>query len=827
MSDVFPLSYKISLTPDLKRFRFAGRVEIEFSAERATNRIILNLLDIAVWKSEVKLQGHYQRCGFQVDPRAEVLTIILPQKMSGGILVAITYDGKINDQMAGFYRSRYRVGDEERYMAVTQFQESDARRAFPCVDHPRKKAVFQVEMIIDDHLTAVSNTDILNQEALPGGKIRVIFEKTPLMSTYLVFFGIGDFAVRRDRVDERIRAVMLPGTESYLDFGLAFGRKALRYSEDYYGIPYPLSKLDLIAVPDFAFGAMENWGAMTFRENLLHYDPEITSGAAQERICEVIAHEIAHQWFGNLVTPCDWKYIWLNESFATYFGYGVVDHTYPEWRIWEQFLYGQTETAMKRDALKETFAVRIPGGEHVVINAATAPIIYSKAGGLLRQINAFIGEAGFRKGLRRYLKKYAYGDTASHHLWESLESVSDRPVTRMMTAWVNQPGFPLVEVRRQEDTLVLYQRRFTYLSCADDSLWPIPITMTLFTQDGQTRKLDLLLEDRSASVAVGKEVAAYKLNVDQTGFYRVKYPPEDLGKLGGLIRSGGLSAIDRWGIQNDLFARLGGGEVTCADYCDFLEYYQAEKAPLPLLGIAENLFRLCLILEGENKNRARRTGKAHVEKILSHFGRTPNPEEAHPVAALRDRVLWYAVLFGIDQAVDFITDQFKRLMGGASVHRDILKSVMRGGAHIGNDEAFTWLKNRLEISAYEHERITILNALGSFSDPSVIQTALDYVLERVPERNKFIPIVSAASNPAAIPLMWPWYQSRLNTLERFHPILYERVIESIVPISGMGAEDAVKTFFKAYIDANPVTADVSKLSLENLAINLRIRGLNA
>jgi tricorn protease interacting factor F2/3 len=227
------------------------------------------------------------------------------------------------------------------------------------MDHPARKATFDIEMEVGRGLAAVANTEIKAQEVLRGGRKRVIFETTPPMSTYLVFFGVGEFERLQDPADGRLRVLTLPGSHKHASFGLEFGRQALQFSEAYYGIPYPLSKLDLIAVPDFAFGAMENWGAITFRENLLLHYPGITSRSGEERICEVIAHEIAHQWFGNLVTPSDWKYLWLNESFATYFGYGVVAHFSPQWGIWQQFLNGLARKLPHRDSRR-----RAPRHQH-------------------------------------------------------------------------------------------------------------------------------------------------------------------------------------------------------------------------------------------------------------------------------------------------------------------------------------------------------------------------------------------------------------------------------------------------------------------------------
>ncbi|MDY7035619.1 MAG: M1 family metallopeptidase, partial [Thermodesulfobacteriota bacterium] len=392
MNDINPINYKIHLEPDLKEFKFAGNTEIIMEAMRPVNEISLNILDLAIWRCKLKLDDSFVDCPFFVDPKKEEMRVSLPEEMFGEINLRIEYMGEINNRMAGFYRSKYVTGSGENHIAVTQFEESDARRAFPCFDHPVRKATFDIEIIIDKELEAISNSPITEEKQLSDGKKLIKFLQTPKMSTYLLFFGVGEFEFAQDAGDVLVRTVTMPGMTQYASFGLQFGRKSLEFSEDYYGIKYPFTKLDLIAVPDFAFGAMENWGAITFRENLLLHYPKITSKAGEERICEVIAHEMAHQWFGNLVSPSDWKYLWLNESFATYFGYGIVNHYYPEWDIWDQFLHGQTDVAFNRDSLHETFPIEIPGGEHVIINASTAPIIYNKGGSILRHIEGYMGK---------------------------------------------------------------------------------------------------------------------------------------------------------------------------------------------------------------------------------------------------------------------------------------------------------------------------------------------------------------------------------------------------------------------------------------------------
>ena len=668
MQATYPSNYRIHLKPDLANFTFDGHCEIVFDAPEATDELTVNILEIALWSCRVLQNDDFVDCAFNVNPAREEVRIDLPEPMSGNIRLKIDYRGLINDKMAGFYRSKYANEGQTKYIAVTQFEESDARRAFPCVDHPARKATFDVEMDIDPDLVAISNGAVKEKKALANGKMRVTFEQTPKMSTYLVFFGVGEFEFTPDKKDDRVRVATLPGMQKFAHFGADLGRKSLEFSESYYGIGYPLPKMDLIAIPDFAFGAMENWGAITFRENLLLHYPEVTSKSGEERIFEVIAHEIAHQWFGNLVTPSDWRYLWLNESFATFFGFGVVAHYCPQWDTWQQFLYSMTGPALTRDALHETFAIEIPGGEHVVINASTAPIIYNKGGSILRQIEGYIGADNFKKGLQHYLKTYEYDCAASRDLWQSLEAVTRQPISALMQSWIEQPGYPQITVSRQDGRLKLKQQRFTYLPSASDQRWLIPITVNLFSKAGETRKLSVLMDESEQTVEVDDDIVAYKVNDRQTGFYRVKYDDADnLAELGRKVLAGALPPEDRWGLQNDFYALVRSGDASLDDYLAFLSAYRQENAYLPLVSIADNLLGAYLVTDENHRRRISATAAPWFESILQKIGYEPVSTETHTTSLLRDKFIWAASLF--------------RFRCGAGIRPEAIWRPYAGGRH--------------------------------------------------------------------------------------------------------------------------------------------------
>ncbi|MGD8990711.1 MAG: M1 family metallopeptidase [Desulfobacterales bacterium] len=827
MQDLRPQNYRIHLTPDLMQLTFAGEVTLLIEAPNAIKVLRLNILELDIIECTVEQNSDWMECRFEIDAEKEELQIHLPQKMGGAIRVQVRYNGQINDKMAGFYRSQYTHSGKSDFIAVTQFEESDARRAFPCMDHPAKKATFDISMDIDSERVAISNATIKQETPLADGKKRVIFEQTPKMSTYLVFFGVGAFEFTQDTEDPRVRVATLPGMKPYAKFGLEFGRKALAFSEKYYGIPYPLPKMDLIAIPDFAFGAMENWGAITFRENLLLHYPEVTSKSGQERICEVIAHEIAHQWFGNLVTPEDWKYLWLNESFATYFGYGVVAHYHPQWETWQQFLWGSTGSAMARDALLENFAIEIPGGEHVVINVSTAPIIYNKGGSILRQVEGYIGAENFQKGLQDYLKTYEYDNAASHNLWEAFEQASEQPIGDMMKSWIEQPGYPVISVKKQGNKLHLAQQRFSYLPADSDQQWQVPVTIQFYSGTNRSERSTFLMNSTTHEINFPSQAHAYKVNDQQTGFYIVRYQDEaNLAALGQRVADQTLPPEDRWGLQNDLFALYKSAEVAFTAYLDFLAHYRNERSFLPLVSISNHLQHAHLVLDAKQQHKIASLVRPWFEEVLNDIGLEPDTDEKHTTAILREQLLWHAALSGSEKASAFAVRQFARWMQGETVHPDIMKSVLQIAAFTGDQHTFASLQKRFEQSMVEHERMNILIALGCFKAMEPLENALKYILDGVPARNKFVPVVAMASNPYAIPLLWDWYVSHLEQIEQFHPMLYERVVASIIPVAGMEDPQAVKNFFADYIQNTDKATDVIKLSLERLEINIRMRASN-
>lgn len=824
MTLINAIHYTIHLEPNLTSFKFDGRAEIQIESESPISEIKLNAHKLAIWSCSIEDSSKYTEVSFSVCPKEQEITITLPDERKGQIKLKIEYIGEINSGLVGFYRSKYQIENQTRYVAVTQFEETYARQAFPCFDHPSKKATFDIEFVIDKDLTAIANTLLKEEKELEGDKKLVIFETTPKMSTYLLFFGIGEWEYIEDKHDNRVyRLATTPGKTQYGQFGLDFSKKAVIFGETYTGIKYPIGKMDQIAVSDFAFGAMENYGAVTYRENLLLVYPGITSSAGIEGIAEIISHEIAHMWFGNLVSPLDWKYIWLNESFATLFGYAIADHYHPEWNIWDQFLGGEVVGAFERDSLIETFPIELTGeGEAIKITAATAPIIYNKGAAILQMVRGYLGEDAFKKGINHFLNKYAFTCATSDNCWEAFEEATNEPFKALMTSWVHQAGYPFIEATRNGDELILTQQRFTYNPFQSDQTWLIPVTISFFDIENQVTQEKILFKDKTIKISVPSNTVCFKLNIDQTGFYRVKYDDENLKCLGELAQKKILSAKDRYGLLTDFYAFVRRGDCPIGAYIYFLDYFKSETEYLPLVEIAGALSHAYDIIESKREVISVK-GFELLSGQLQEIGYEPKENEIHTTSLLRSALMWPLHKFSDENLDTFGLKMFQSLKEEKEVHPDILSIVMRLGASLDNS-SYNWFINRFESpKTEEQDRINILGALGSFNDKELLKKMLSYVIEHVPEKNKFIPIIYASRNLAIVEDLWPWFFENREKLEKMHFTLYERIITSVIYLSGLEREVEVKKFFEEYMEKNTQVKDTIKMALERLEINSRLR----
>ncbi|MEM2146243.1 MAG: M1 family metallopeptidase, partial [Candidatus Jordarchaeaceae archaeon] len=442
---------------------------------------------------------------------------------------------------------------------------------------------------------------------------------------------------------------------------------------------------------------------------------------------------------------------------------------------------------------------------------------------ILRMLVAYLGEDQFKKGVQNFLNKHKFSCATSKDFWAAFEEATGEPIKEFAECWVYQSGYPMIEVKRKEKELILEQQTFTFIPHKSDKCWLIPVSILLFFEDGKTGIISTSFKDKAMHISTPGKVVAFKLNTEQTGFYRVKYEKEMLNKLGQLIKEKKLSEMDSFGVESDLYALVKRGDYTLTEYLNFLEkFFELEDRFLPLLDISKNLREAYLIVESK-REQIGSLGRKILENALQKIGFEPKDEDGLQVAIIRDILLWTAYAFGSQKAAQFGAKKFQDLLDGKKIHPDILSSTLRIGAAT-NDQAMDYLMKRvLEEDTPELEKVYSLNALGCLKDKQKVLTALEFNLEKVPKKNRNQMISMAVQNLAVTDHMWQWFLDNLKKLEQLHPIHFERVINSIVPISGLGKEKEVKKFFEQYMEKNETAKDTIKMALEKLEVNSKLR----
>ena len=444
-ADAFPERYDIKLTPNAQTLTFAGEVEIAISVQKATDRIVLNAADLAIGRASLSGRPEYPK--LVLDETQQTATFVFEKPVEPGrYVLSIDYTGKIYQQASGLFALDYDSPQGQRRALFTQFENSDARRFVPSWDEPGRKAVFSLTVIVPQDEMAISNMPIADTTEMSGQQMAIRFDNSPKMSSYLLFFALGDFERISQKVgDTEVGVVVRRGETFKAEFALDATVKLLGYYNDYFDTPYPLPKLDLVAAPGQSqqFGAMENWGAIFYFDYVLLLDPQLSTDKDKQNIFITVAHEMAHQWFGNLVTMAWWDDLWLNEGFATWMQNKATDHFHPEWTVWLQTAAYQ-QYAMDLDARLGTHPVVTPIHDVFQASSAFDDITYYKGMAVVRMLEAYVGEDAFRKGVRAYIEKYAYSNAVTDDLWTEIDKASPLPVSEIARDFTLQAGVPLI-----------------------------------------------------------------------------------------------------------------------------------------------------------------------------------------------------------------------------------------------------------------------------------------------------------------------------------------------------------------------------------------------
>ncbi|MBI3624505.1 M1 family metallopeptidase [Candidatus Saccharibacteria bacterium] len=784
-----PTGYVLDITPDKNRQTFHGSVIISgHNTHRPSHRLVFHQQGLKITSVHVT---RHDRKGDQVmtvnrvnlhrgydEVRIHTEEILYP----GHYTVRMDFKGRITRPMNGLYPCFFTHNGDDKQLLATQFESHHAREVFPCIDEPAAKATFDLTIRSLPGETVLSNMPVKVQTE--DGELRATtFETTPHMSPYLLAFVIGELEHKqaRTKAGVTVRAYATADNVQFVDFALDIAVKMLDFYNDYFAIPYPLPKCDLVALPDFAAGAMENWGLVTFREQGLLLDPNNTSRQGQQYIAMVVGHELAHQWFGNLVTMRWWTDLWLNEGFASWIEYLAVDTLFPEWQMWTQFLVDEQLPAMKTDALEHSHPVIVPVDNPADIRTIFDIISYGKGASIILMLHEYLGKDFFRDGLRLYLDTYKYKNTSTDDLWDALQTVSDKPVKAFMHAWTEKDGYPLVLADVQDRQVELSQQRFysnpKHPPEKSTTRWPIPLqthATNLPTTFEETR-LNFVMHDPSN----------LKFNRGQSGFYRLAYNASHLHRLGELVQRGKLVAVDRLGVLNDSFEAAKAGYLPTTDALSLLEHYENEDNAAVWDIIAGNLASIRLIMDDDDLRELMKPFvRQLVTKELKKVGWKVKDTDSHFTRLLRPTILSMAALADEPPVVKKALALFKTMdhpediapdlratasrihFRAGSVNPDIRGVVYGTAARHGSHREFKKLLAMHNHTPSSEERVNLAAALTSFKQPALIDQALALITsDSVRLQDVLYWAVYSFINRHAKHQTWEWMTTHWHWLE--------------------------------------------------------------
>ena len=792
-------SYDLEFDVDFKRSLVKGRNTI--NVRGADGPIILNSSELKV--SSVRVGG--KKAKFKADREGKKLVIHGVGK--GRASIAVDFSKKVGDSsIFGLYKSKY----GKTHLLVTDLEPAQARTVFPCKDEPAYKAVFRVSVTTESGLAAISNTEAIAKEKTPDGRTKFTFAQTPRMSTYLFFLGVGKFEEKKLRAGRvSLIAATRPGQSKGADYVLGYSAKALAWLGKYYGLPYPLKKLHLVGLPEYHTGAMENWGAIAAREPLVVLPPD-ASGLSRQRAVHVMIHEIAHMWFGDLVTMKWWDDVWLNEAFATFMDYKVVDHLAPDWDSWGYFIQGTMLTAMKVDSLPGTHPIHVEVKSDQDLHSIFDAISYSKGAAVLRMLESYTGEEAFRKGVSAYLKKFSESNASGEDLWKAIEAASDLPIAKVAKDWTTKPGYPVVRASAVKGGVALSQSRFLLTGKRVEGLWPIPVEVK---RGRSSRKL--MLNQNPGKVSLSGD-GAVVVNPGRKGFYSVLYDNELYAKLAKEFA--GLHPHDSTGLLSDLYLFMHSGDADPKTYLRFVSLAGTSGSTLVARVLTAQLGSLWSIA---NESEAlRRASVGFLRAQMKRIGEDKHESEGPNDTLLREAAA--ALLARTDHR--FSEKQGVKFESFGKVKSDMRAAVAVSYALEGGDQEYDRLVNLVKKTESEVDRGYLYAGLTAFKDPALVQRALELsVSGKVPRSDTGYTLTGAVANPLAREALWNWLKLRYDRLFEIYGgsqqfFLY---MDELLPRCAVGLDEDVKRFISGKrFEEGRITY---RRTFEVLALNSRLR----
>lgn len=776
VSQFKPDNYRLFLDPDIKKMTFTGRVQISgYKSGRPSSRITLHQKDLKIKsaslihidKKEAREEVQLERTNLHAkfdELRLHAVNILYP----GNYIINLEFSGKITEQMHGIYPCYF--DDRKKCLIATQFESHHAREVFPCIDEPEAKATFDLTLVTPKGQTVLANTPIKTQET-SGSKTTTSFEASPIMSSYLLAFVFGDLVYKEAKTKNNVpvRTYATEANKDLLDFSIGLGVKCIDFFEEYFNTPYPLAKLDMVALPEFSSGAMENWGLITYRESMLLTDPKISSIESQQITAYVVAHESSHMWFGNLVTMKWWDDLWLNESFANMMEYVAVDGLFPEWKVWEQFTNSETAMAMSRDSLPNVQSVKTPVNHPDEIGALFDPaIVYAKGGNILNMLRHLLGEEKFRLGLARYFKKFAYGNTQASDLWEAFESVSNIKVSDFMHNWLNYPGFPVVDINYIPDQkqFSASQTRLTYQWAEPKSttIWQIPLFMP---PDGDK----LLLSKKTGSFKLNIVPKTPIFNHDGQGYFVANYVnAAHFDKLKYLVASNNLDTINRLQLVQGYNLMEKSGLIKSTESLALVGAYKDETDEAVWGSLASTLGNARRLVKGDMKAEKNfdKFCALLLEKQIKKVGWDQKKGESAKDQRLRSLILSLGASAKMPKVHSKALELFAKFKKPDDLPADVRGVVYYVAARFGNSANFNkLLKLYMDVDNAD-EKNEVASALCSTQDPVSIKKLLSMITtDKVRLQDAISWYVGLLRNYDARSLAWQWQVDNWQWIEKY------------------------------------------------------------
>jgi puromycin-sensitive aminopeptidase len=796
---VVPTRYDLTLEPDLDAGTFVGSVEVAVRVIEPVTEIVLNANELTLREASLTAADgrRVEVSKIRTDDDAERATLDLAETAGpGDWTLGISFRGRLNPRLTGFYRSSYTADDGgTSVIGTTHFEATDARRAFPCWDEPDLKAVFGITLVVEEGLTGVSNGPEVQRESLADGRVRIRFADTMEMSTYLAAWVVGrlELSEPADANGVPVRVVHVPGKGHLTPFALESSVHSLNWFADYYGIPYPEAKLDNVAIPDFAQGAMENVGCVTYREQVLLIDPARSTQEERVGVAETIAHELAHMWFGDLVTMRWWNGIWLNEAFATFMAMLAVDDFRPDWEIWNTFARDRTN-AFEVDALESTrpieYEVRSPDDASGMFDTLT----YVKGGAVLRMAERWLGAERFRDGIRRYLRKHAYGNTETHELWDALEEETGEPVRRVMDAWIFQPGYPAISVGLDGDRIRFSQRRFIPSRRDDDTTWPVPLVVR--QESGERERTDRILIEGGAELELLSPDGVVVANAGSASFVRVWYDDELRSRVVSRAMEA-LSPIERYGLVDDAWAAVVGGSAPASSFLDLTRGFEQETDLRVWQALLGGLGWFDRFLEDEPHERLRAFVRELVRPALARLGWEPAEGETDLTRALRGQLVQSLAILGADPET---MARCRELELGGEGDPQLLQAAVEAVAAEGTAEDIDryWKRYRAASTPQEEERY--LFATSRFPGEAEIDRVLAAsVSDEVRTQDAPYLLARATTNRGQGPKVWRFIAERWDEMQdRFASSNIIGLVSGIRYLTEPSVVEEVEGFFREH-----------------------------